>query len=64
MVKLKIESERIKKTMKDICQEEGNSKSYQLMCEIFDYLHSNDNMLIDDRVDNVKLKIDKADAKT
>jgi hypothetical protein len=58
---MRIESERIKKTMREVCQKEKNVKPYDLMCKILDYLHTHENMTPDLRDDNVKELIDEAE---
>ena len=57
---MRIESERIKKVMKDVSQKEGNSKPYGLMCEILEYLQAHGNKPEDDKADGVKDLIDNA----
>lgn len=59
---MRVELERIKSVIKEVCIKEEKLEYYNLMSQILDFLRTHENMPIETIEDNVKYIIDKEDA--
>lgn len=51
---MKIESERIKSVMKEICANENKNDCYMLMSQLLDFISLHENMPLETLQDNIK----------
>jgi len=58
---MKIDSERIKKVMKDTCERNIKLECYNIMTKILDFIITHENMNPEDLQNNIKYIIDQED---